>query len=251
MTFEVEHGSLLKLKLYLACARQAVRRVLTWKSLDNGSSVFSASNMEAIRDNIASGTSAHELTDANGDVVTISDGPFNTFWGPVEFNTRGQNEGHDPTTVQARLAIVPPDHPVVCMLHACLLRLQCHQCAYVSSSEDPTSYPLVASRLTQRRHALSWAMTRLTTRQHGSHLSLRQIAAHSTTPFSTVMLAFRTARWMNLLTLTNLLTRPAQLGPTGIGPGVHCAIFIAATALPIRARTRRRSLAIAMKATMR
>ena len=56
--------------------------------------------MEAIRENIASGTSARELTDANGDVVKISDGAFSTFWGPVEFNSRGQNEGRAPTTVQ-------------------------------------------------------------------------------------------------------------------------------------------------------
>ena len=63
--------------------------------------------MEAIRDNIASGTSAHELTDANGDVVTISDGPFNTFWGPVEFNSRGQNELVQVSTVPFSLRRLP------------------------------------------------------------------------------------------------------------------------------------------------
>ena len=67
---------------------QAIQNVLAWSKNFN-SSALSKEDYEAIRANVALGTSARILTDVTGKAESISDWPFETFWGPVTFKQPG------------------------------------------------------------------------------------------------------------------------------------------------------------------
>ena len=87
---------------------QAIQNVLAWSKNFN-SSALSKEDYEAIRANIALGTSARILTDVTGKAESISDWPFETFWGPVTFNSLGQNDGRSATTMQYPFNATNPD----------------------------------------------------------------------------------------------------------------------------------------------